>query len=320
MNVHSCDEEGRIYLHNIAEEHIYEDLQRLLGTRDLVLFAGSGLSQQACTDNGHHPPDWRGLLGGIIEWCRNERLIESDHLEEINLLIEKNFLIDAGQELQENLEKSDLLRCLEEVLLCREAKASKAHELIAQIPFRAFLTTNYDELIEGEYRFQKGVTLKKFYERSLEGVPDAFRSRKPFILKLHGDISDPDSIIIGNRSYERLLDNAKYLSCLGNIIYNSSILFIGFGGSDPDLELITSRISEFDGRSKRHWMLVAKDKYPSLKAKRLWKDKGINVIQYEAEASHIGFVQFLQKLSMPPSIKHATTEDTSKLTSFAIRR
>ena len=118
------------------------------------------------------------------------------------------------------------------------------------------MTTNYDEFIEGEYRAQRGVMLLKFYERSIDAVMNAYREKKPFIFKLHGDINDIDSIILGNRSYEKLLNgDTAYRSCVESIFNMSSILFVGFGGGDPDLDRIISRVAPLDGRSKRHWML-----------------------------------------------------------------
>lgn len=305
------------YIGKIDDTRIYEGLYRALESNELILFAGSGLSTQAKTDDGRHPPLWKGLLNGMIDWCLSKGLLNSEDAPNIQDLVEQGFLIEAGQELQENLEPSHLQWCLGEVILCNEAKASKAHRIIAQLPFRAYLTTNYDEFIEGEFRAQTGVTLLKYYERSIDGVLNAYRERKPFIYKLHGDITDPSSIVLGNRSYERLLySNSIYRSCLESIFNMSSVLFIGFGGSDPDMEGIISRVAALDGRSKRHWMLAPNGSFPPLKAKRMWKDKGINVIGYDPDEKHSGVAQFLQNLASPPIVSLKGSRDSDKIKSL----
>jgi hypothetical protein len=300
-----------VYLRDIEDEEVYDELRNALNSKELILFAGAGLSAQAKTDDGRHPPSWRGLLEGMVAYCRHKHWIDPLHAEEIQNLINAGYLIDAGQELQEVLQPSHLQQCVGEVTFCNLAKTGEVHDLVVQIPFRVYLTTNYDELIEGAYRAHAGVNLKKFYERTIEGVFDAFRERKNFIIKLHGDISDPSSIILGERSYERLLyANNAYRSCLESIFFVSSVLFIGFGAADPDIERIISKVGAFDGRSKRHWMLVPKGSFPLLRAKRLWTDKGITIIQYERDPSHSGLLTFLKALSTLPPWVPSTHEDS----------
>jgi len=309
------------YLNSIEDSHIYADLRKVLSSEDLILFAGSGLSAQAITDNGQRPPLWNGLLEGMVDWCIHRHWLEAQYAQDIRELIHREFLIEAGQELREILEPAHLQQCLGEVLLCNQARPSEAHDLIVRTGFRAYLTTNYDEFIEGAFWAGKGVSLLKFYERTIDGVLGAYREKKPFIVKLHGDISDPSSIVLGNRSYQRLLySNTTYRSCLETIFSVSSVLFVGFGGSDPDMEGIISRVAVFDGRSKRHWMLIPEGKLPPLKAKRLWKDYGINVIQYYLDPTHSGLVRFLRKLVTPPSLTPPVPEDRGRVKSFERRR
>src|SRR4030095_7906339 len=121
--------------------------------------------------------------------------------------------------------------------------------------------------------------------------------KKPFIIKLHGDLTERKSIVLGSRAYERVLySNNSYCRCLDTIFATASVLFVGFGASDPDLEAITSRVAAFDGHTPRHWMLLSSGSIPRLKAKRLRKDKGIRVIQYQRDETHSGLITFLKSL------------------------
>jgi hypothetical protein len=207
-------------------------------------------------------------------------------------------LIDAGEELRECLlDPNKLRQCLGECILCNEAKTGEAHELIGRISFRAFLTTNYDDFIEGAALIHRSIRLEKFYEHTIDGVLEAYRQRKPFIIKLHGDLTEPKSIVLGSRAYERILySNNSYCRCLDTIFATSSVLFLGFGASDPNLEAITSRVAAFDGHTPRHWMLLPEGSIPPLKAKRFRNDKGIKVIQYQRDENHSGVIAFLKSL------------------------
>ena len=306
------------YLFGEDDEQVYVKLREAINSETLIIFAGSGLSAQATTDDGKHPPLWKGLLEGMVNWCLKSRFIDFEHSKDISELINEGYLIEAGQELEEILaEKSHLQQCLSEILLCNQAKLSEAHELIVQIPFSAYLTTNYDEFIEGAFWAKKEKRLQQFYGRTLDSVFEAYRRKEPFIFKLHGNISDPESIVLGYRSYEKLLySNEINQNCLQTIFTMSSVLFIGFGGSDPDFEKIISNVAKSDGRQKRHWMVVPSGSLPLLKAKRLWLDNGINVIQYKRDSTHSGLINFLRKLKTHPPLSPSHPKHRGEAKSF----
>ena len=310
------------YLFEEDDIQVYERLREALNLNNLIIFAGSGLSAQATTDDGKHPPLWKGLLEGMVNWCLKKGLIDTMYLQDFLKLINGDYLIEAGQELEEILtNKSQLQQCLNDVLLCNQAKISEAHKLIVQIPFRAYLTTNYDGFIEDAFLTEKGMKLKPFYRRTREGVAEAYRNNEPFIFKLHGDINDSHSIVLGSQSYEKLLySNENDQLGLQTLFMMSSVLFIGFGGSDPNIEKIIHTVAMSDGNRKRHWMLIPSHTFPLLKAKRLWKDKGINVIQYKKDPTHSGLINFLRKIKTPPSLSPTPPEDRGKAKSYEHKR
>jgi hypothetical protein len=237
----------------------------------------------------------------MTDWCVRHRLIELADAEALTLLVRSGYLVEAGQELDEILhERSARQQCLKEVLQSNETSISRAHEYVAQIPFRAYLTTNYDTLIEAAFSKMRSRSLAAYYEGSIDSVLHQYREEECFILKLHGDVNDPGSIILGDRSYERLRRNADYRGCLATLFAMASILFVGFGGSDPDLDGLLNNVAAFDGRRARHWMLVPSHQFPALKVKRLLKDRGVQVVEYEHDETHSGLVSFLAALAPSP--------------------
>ena len=270
--------------------------------RNCILLAGSGLSAQAVTQRGEHPPSWKGLLAGMAEWCVRNRLIERTYAEALASLVASGYLVEAGQELDEILHESAARQqCVKDVLHSNEITISKAHEHMAQIPFRGYLTTNYDNLIEAAFSKIKGRALPAFYEASVDSVLHQYREEECFILKLHGDVNDSGSIVLGDRSYERIRRNADYRGCIATLFAMASILFVGFVGSDPDVDGLLSNVAAFDGRRVRHWMLVPSHQFPALKVKRLLKDRGVQVVEYEHDQTHSGLVGFLAALAPSPA-------------------
>jgi hypothetical protein len=298
-----------------TDPEIYKPLRKTLDNDGLVLFAGSGLSAQAETKDGRRPPGWRGLLRGMARWALDENLLKNEDEQEIWKLLEAGYFIDAGQELAECLQ-AQLRRCVAAIILANEAETGRAHELVAKIKFSAYLTTNYDSFIENAFLRLHSVELPKFYARTILDVREAWRRQEQFVFKLHGDIQDPDTLVLGTRSYESLMvQRPDYISVLDMIISTASVLFVGFGGTDPDLEAITSRVSQFDGHVQRHWMVVPQGELPPLRAKRLAYDRGIQVIEYphdpKQDPNHGGLVEFLDTLAQPEPVS-ATPEGRSR--------
>lgn len=307
------------YLFDENDTEIHKLLWNKLDLQNLIVFVGSGLSAQATTDDNKHPPLWKGLLEGMVNWCLKRLLINESCSKNILELINKGYLIEAGQELDDILEKSQLQQCLSETLLCNQANISESHKLIVQIPFTAYITTNYDALIEGAFAMENGKILEKFYGSAHESVFEAYRKKEPFIFKMHGDISDANSLVLGSRSYEKLL-YSDHDQCLQTLFMTSSVLFIGFGGSDPNFEKIITNVAMADARRKRHWMLIPSDTFPLLKVRRLWKDKGINVIQYKKDSMHSGLIKFLTFLKTPPPVVLDTSEERGNGKSFEYKK
>jgi len=74
-----------------------------------------------------------------------------------------------------------------------------------------------------------------------------------------------------NRDYERLLYlNPGYRFFLEAIFANFTVLFVGFGSSDPDLDRVIGRLSTIYERSfGQYFKLISEDEFSSLERRRL---------------------------------------------------
>jgi hypothetical protein len=202
----------------------------------------------------------------------------------------------------------NLQRCIRDITLCSEARICKIHSLIAKIPFRAYITTNYDKFIETAYSHVNEVDLPRMYIYSTKDILSFYQHNRQFIVKLNGDIDDPDSIILVEQLQDKVIDpSVKDSSGLIWMISRSaSLLIMGYNWEDPDFDHILNMISKGKGQSNSHWIIAQKGHFPTFKAKNILKDKEIHIIQYDDSESMSSLATFLEKLisiSTPSSIK-----------------
>lgn len=131
-------------------------------------------------------------------------------------------------------------------------ETSPALDMLAELPFRIVLTTNYDKLFESAlWRKQtldgkpKLPRVQVYHPRTeAEFVSLDNPENKPVVLKLHGDIDEPDSIVITEEDYIRFVQrmgNEHMHPIPGNIrarMQEWPVLFIGYSLRDFNLRLL----------------------------------------------------------------------------------
>lgn len=280
-----------------------EMLLRRIRERRCVLFAGAGLSAQARTEDGVHLPTWKALLERMIEWCIDHRVQLRAEPTEFSMTLDKGRLLVVAQELQHSL-GGQLNSCLSDVLCSGNAKPSTAHRLLCRTGWVAVLTSNYDGLIEGAYTLESGgIVPPVFSPDAINQALDCLRNDRFFIFKVHGDVNLPGSIVLSNRDYSRLLYlSPAYRSLLETIFATYTVLFVGFSGSDPDLDGIVDRLSAIYERSiGQHFILISEDEFSALERRRLLEDKRLDCITYKRTTSHSQVVEFLRALAQRSS-------------------
>ena len=244
-----------------------------------ILFVGSGISRK-CISTGRKPlPTWNEFLKRFIIWKNKKYNFDDDYYNELKELLDRNKYLIVAEELLENIDEREFQEYLNSVFDPQSIQPSYLHKLISLIPFRGIITTNYDNLIELSF-VDMNKRMPDIYTNS-----DVLSGKNPmssdnFILKMHGDIEDPQSIILSQKSYSELLYNSSgYQQLLEKIFSDYVILFIGYGGSDPNVESTIDKISLHDGKS-RHFMLSKEGSLTNIEKKRFQKDKKLSVIEY----------------------------------------
>jgi nucleotide-binding universal stress UspA family protein len=276
-----------------------EMLLRSIRNHRCVLFAGAGLSAQAQSQDGARLPTWGAMLDRMIDWCVEHRIQLRAEPAEFRDVISRGRLLAVAQELQESV-GAQLNSCLSEILHSGKTKPSDAHRLVSKIDWVAALSSNYDGLIEGAYAVESsGIVPPVFSPDGISQALDCLRNDRFFVFKVHGDVNVPGSIVLSNRDYARMLYlSPGYRSFLETVFAAYTVLFVGFGGADPDLDGVVDRLSAIYERGiGQHFILISEEEFSALERRRLLEDKRLDCITYKRDASHSQVVEFLRALS-----------------------
>jgi predicted Rossmann-fold nucleotide-binding protein len=182
--------------------------------RSATVFVGAGLSQSV----GY--PDWKTLLDPL----RLELGIEE--LEDLPQLAQ--YFVDGVDDGRARL----VAHLIETFAAVGDPQPAAAHRLLAQLPVDEFWTTNYDPLleaaIEDAHVFVKDDQLAELTEPG-----------KRRVNKMHGSIEAADEIVLTRDEYERYPNTRpRFWRLLQAQFLTKTFLFLGFGFTDPNLELV----------------------------------------------------------------------------------
>ncbi len=220
---------------------------------------------------------------------------------DIQASIGEGALLEAGQELQDHLSASELTSIMGDIFQEDTLALSPAHIVIPKMRWRAILTTNYDGLLERAYVAMGAerphvLTFEDYIGRHR----DPLRNGDSFIFKIHGDLSQPQSITLGTRSYQDLIHwNPGYRFLLESILNTFTVLFIGFGGTDPDVNHVLDALaSRFRRRDDRHYILMPRHKWTPVEKRRNELDRSLETIEYDDRDGHAQVSCFLEELAL----------------------
>lgn len=243
-----------------------EILFNSIRNEDVIIWAGAGLSLYAGYPSGDK---LRTILYDSLTSEEKESYKNYNHN-----LVELCEQIFRGR----IRNKNHIIKTLKSVFEKVPEKLT-THELIAKIPhFKTIITTNYDKLFETVYKENADVILSA---RDLGYI----KKDRVHIIKIHGDLSIPDSIIITQTDYNNFFkDNNEYStlwSVLKERLSTNSVLFLGYNLEDPNVSIVFDRITENLEGNRKECFLVAPN-LPSQKITDLML-KGINYIDATAE-------------------------------------
>ena len=259
-------------------ENMYkESLFQAISKGEVVLWVGAGLSLYAGLPSGVQLREI--LYKGLTPLEKEEVGEESDlsHLadEICTLKGNRNYIIQTLKN-----------------TFTRDFLSTETHKIISQIPhFRNIITTNYDSLFESVYGSGK---LNVIFSDNHTPYIDA---KKVNLFKIHGDLSNPDSIIITESDYNNFFskdtEQNTIWSVIKGIIATKSILFIGYGLEDTNIQVIFNKIRNKIGENGKECYFVAPN-ISTTKSIKLDKAK-IHSISLTGEKLFEELIEYLKK-------------------------
>ncbi|MFO0930393.1 MAG: SIR2 family protein [Gemmataceae bacterium] len=258
----------------------YPALEEAIRTDSCVLFVGAGLS------SGAGLPGWNQLIARLAD----ELGIDPDDVVD-NL--------DVAQWYREKFGS----RKLGEVLKATfdvEGVPTLAHYLLMALPVRHVITTNYDRLLEQTLGALKRYPAPVIHQ---EDVANTAGSGVVYVVKLHGDVSHANDIVLTREDYEAFFTRRPAMALLlEGLLLNRTFFFVGYSLRDLNFRQIFGRIARMLPRSRRP--AFATSFHPAGPAsgylKQQWRQQGLELVPIEG-ADHgerqLRFLQFLDTLA-----------------------
>jgi hypothetical protein len=128
-------------------------------------------------------------------------------------------------------------------------KPSPTLEMLAQLPFRIILTTNYDRMLETALqKCDKDPAVFVYSPHANELTPDMSEdptAERPMVFKIHGDLNQRESIVITDEDYiafvQRMSEKEVMHPVPGTIRFRMRkwpTLFVGYSLRDYNLRLL----------------------------------------------------------------------------------
>lgn len=226
------------------------DLVEALQEHRVFVVLGSGLST-ACG-----APSWDDLLRQIAETATALCPAESSKIAAAQQLVQNSRHLDGASVLKEVL-AAQFTRTVQR-LLDLDLSPNRAHFLLATLPFRAIVTTNYDRLLETALR-RSHAPDRPVYYWSDPDLASRVRDSRQFILKLHGDVYRPDTIVLAREDYARVVNSSTTRTALVSLLGTCMPLFVGYGHRDPDIDLLLDELWTTAGLGGGFALVSSKD-------------------------------------------------------------
>ena len=246
-------------------------LSEQAGNRSLVPFVGAGAS----TDAGL--PQWKDLVAPLAQQLG----VQPD----CDVLDLAQWYVDArGRK-----------ALLDHVRTSVGTKVSPGpvHSALASITAPVTFTTNYDLLLESAVEQSEGTPPDVIIEDAHIALVD--EARRTSIVKLHGCLTLPATIVLTRDDYETYADRHRAMvAYLQSLLATRTFLFVGFSLVDPNFRAIYSTIARALGPYKRQAYLVEGVARPEPLV-RYWREKGIVTIELDGYDKVPGCLQQISR-------------------------
>lgn len=287
-----------------------DNLAKAVANERPLALVGAGISVSAGL------PTWGGLLNEM------EAQLPPLHPDYVSALREEDDLLWRAEEYRRLIGDApyqSLLRT--RFSTAGNVRSTDAAVLLARLPFRHFLTTNYDDVLVKAHTVGK-LEPPRVLNWSREDDVRAFifslrdGTAGRFILHVHGHHSDPRSMILTDNDYtERYVRASDTARKLFAIFTTERVVFAGFSLNDPDLMALLREVNAtIRADEPRHFAIMGLERRVNeiLERNRLRKRYGVEPVFYDnSNGGHAGLIEILNSLHAQVGSAQAETSVAS---------
>ncbi len=208
-------------------EYIITVLTKEVLKKRLAIFFGAGCSMSVGV------PSWKQLLENLIS--------------KYGIQTKENNLLKLASRIERSIGRNNLVDEISDTCRTPQEPEALTYKLLTELDVNLYITTNYDHLLEEAFR-QKGVQPHVVCKD--QDLPVLNPTAKT-IVKLHGDIDSPSSLICTERDYRQYKTNHRgFIEWLKAKNTELTILFLGTSFDDPRLVEADDHVIELFGENR----------------------------------------------------------------------
>ena len=279
----------------------FTDIVLFLSTGRAIAWVGAGPSIEVGL------PGWRGLANVVLEACRRQQRHNFSRIE--RHYQNRNYL-DQFYEVELTYGRDFLLSVCEGAISDPGTEGAIYNE-ISKLDFIGYFTTNYDDVLLRHLESTgKAVGVHGNTQEDLEIVD---LDMTPALVKLHGEFSEPHTVVLSRNDYQRLYhsgDGESFRTFLKAYLVRDRILFLGYSLNDPEICHIQENLSVNLRREVAPIAILADCNEDQID---LWKRRfNIDVVPYSTQGGdHSRLTSILKSVADVISIGHFAQERTS---------
>lgn len=227
------------------------NIQKAIEHNKLVVFVGAGVSKNSGI------PLWRELVQELAQELGLKSV--ANYSDGSDFWGGDDYLKIPQYYFNEREEKEYLDKIKE--VLNRDVLPNEIHDIIFDLNPAHIVTTNYDNLLEKEYNIKQ---TDKRYEKVANDKELSSASMPNYIIKMHGEF---DNIVLKECDYDSYSNNFKLMETyIKGLFATHTILFIGFGGSDPNIRRLIQWVKDIVGDKHQPAYLIDINNYEDVTA------------------------------------------------------
>ncbi len=265
-----------------------DELIEMLAKRRCVVFLGAGVSNNSVSATGARPPTWSDFLNDAFTACQNPKA-------HIRAYLKSGDYLSACDIIREKLD-DEWTNLLRQSFVQPGYLPAAIHEHLFNLDVRIYVTPNFDKIFDRHAMQASGGTISiKSY--SDEDVSSIARGQGRYILKIHGDIDNPQRLIFTRKQYaEARIRYPSVYNVFESLLVTNCFLFVGCGLNDPDISLLLENYRFFHNHGSPHYFILPK-RIHSDNVRMLRETRNLKILQYDKRDNHSQLTTALGELA-----------------------